>query len=108
MRRTSVLLSILIYNGANISFAQTCQDFIHRTAPDSRYEIAGNGDEIKDKQTGLIWQRCSVGQLWNGTSCNGTPLTYNWANALKVAQSLGNGYRLPNIKELGQIGRAHV
>ena len=32
------------------------------TRPDSRYEAANaSGSEVKDKETGLVWQRCVVG-----------------------------------------------
>ena len=30
--------------------------------PASRY--ATSGAEVTDKETGLVWQRCSVGQTW--------------------------------------------
>lgn len=38
---------------------------------DDRYEILNDGTEIRDLQTTLIWQRCSVGQTWGGTRCEG-------------------------------------
>lgn len=73
-----------------------------RTAPDYRYElvVGSGGSEVLDKATGLIWQRCSLGQSWNGTTCTGTASTHTWTDALAKAKALGNGYRLPNIKEL--------
>lgn len=80
--------------------AQTCNDSITKTAPDSRYEVLAGGSEVKDSQTGLIWQRCTLGQTWDGTTCSGTASTHNWSQALSQAKNLGNGYRLPNIKEL--------
>lgn len=105
------IVGILLFGTllASTSYAQTCKDSITKTAPDSRYEILGNGNEVKDKQTGLIWQRCSLGQAWDATanngngSCSGTASTHNWPEALTQALSLGNGYRLPNIKELQSL-----
>lgn len=81
----------------------TCNPNITRIAPDSRYELVNNGAEVKDKQTGLIWQRCSLGQTWSGTSCTGTAATYNWTNALQTAANMGGGWRVPNVKELDSL-----
>lgn len=90
---------------ASTSHAQTCNDSITKTAPDSRYEVLAGGSEVKDSQTGLIWQRCSLGQTWDSSSstCTGTATTHNWQQALSQAQALGNGYSLPNIKELQSL-----
>ncbi|MCB1656817.1 MAG: DUF1566 domain-containing protein [Pseudomonadales bacterium] len=80
-----------------------CNSAITRTAPDSRYQLLNGDTEVKDTQTGLIWQRCSLGQTWSGTSCTGTAATYNWTNALQTAKNMGNGWRVPNIKELDSL-----
>lgn len=94
----------LILATSSLAHAQTCKtDSILATTPDSRFEIISNGSEVKDKVTGLIWQRCSVGQTWDGNTCTGTATTHTWQQALTVAKNLGNGYRLPNIKELKSI-----
>lgn len=80
-----------------------CNSSITRTAPDSRYELINGDAEVKDKYTDLIWQRCSLGQTWNGTSCTGNAATYKWASALQVATNMGSGWRVPNVKELDSI-----
>jgi len=55
-------------------------------APPGRYEL---GEEtVKDRQTGLTWQRKIVTE------------TYSWNAALSHCQSLGAGWRLPAGKEL--------
>jgi hypothetical protein len=65
--------------------------------------------EILDTLTGLIWQRCTVGMTWNGTTCTGSANTYSWREALSYAQALsesnltGKKWRLPNINELYSI-----
>ncbi len=46
-----------------------------------------NGDgTVTDPTTGLVWMRCSMGQVWDGdgTTCTGTAKTYTFdtANAL--------------------------
>lgn len=81
---------------------QTCDADIKSTAPDSRFKDIGNG-EIEDLQTGLVWQRCSIGQSWNGTSCTGEAKNLTWLEALQSAKALGSGYRLPNLKEAYSI-----
>lgn len=61
------------------------------TRPDSRYEaLAGAtpaGSEVRDKVTGLIWQRCVLGMVWNGTTCAGTASSLTWQNALEAART---------------------
>ncbi|MDH2018892.1 DUF1566 domain-containing protein [Acinetobacter ursingii] len=86
-------------------YAQTCSDQIKKVAADNRYQIVegSNGSEVKDIKTGLIWQRCSLGQVWSNGQCYGNPQAYTWSEALQKANALGNGYRLPNIKELGSL-----
>lgn len=91
----------LILATTSLAHAQTCNPNIQPTRPDSRYQDMGA--EVKDMVTGLIWQRCSIGQTWNGNTCTGTATGHTWQQALIVAKNLGNGYRLPNIKELKSI-----
>ncbi|WP_230659841.1 Lcl C-terminal domain-containing protein [Psychrobacter sp. I-STPA10] len=94
-----------------VSHAQTCQTTnIEATTPTNRFTTIGVKDgEVKDTVTGLIWQRCSLGQTWqgnnnnNGGKCIGSANSYNWQQALTQAKAIGNGYRLPNIKELSSI-----
>nr|MBP8021904.1 hypothetical protein [Limnohabitans sp.] len=40
------------------------------TRPDSRYEaVDDKGAQVKDLDTGLVWQRCVHGQQWDGKTC---------------------------------------
>ncbi len=75
----------------------------HKSTPNSRFQIISNGNEVQDKQTGLTWQRCSLGQSWDGQTCQGTAVGYKWKEAKTQAKKLGNGYRLPTIQELSSI-----
>lgn len=68
-----------------------------------QFTAIGDGAEIHDKATNLIWQRCSLGQTWNGTTCTGEPSSHNWQEADALSQQLGNGYRLPTIAELSSL-----
>lgn len=61
-----------------------------------------NGDgTITDNTTGLIWQKCSIGQT--SPSCTGTASTFQWSSAASQCTSLtlaGKTWRLPNVEEL--------
>jgi hypothetical protein len=79
---------------------QICHSQLTKKTPDARYQA--NGNEIKDTQTNLIWQRCSIGQTWNGSTCTGLEKPETWENALQAAKKQV-GWRLPNIKELKSL-----
>lgn len=98
--KISKVFFLLFICGINTAYAQKCNSQISFTAPNSRYELLNHGSEVKDKQTGLIWQRCSVGQAWDGTTCQGYPEYYGWTDALKQAKQYGQDWRVPNINEL--------
>lgn len=64
--------------------------------------FAANGAEVTDSKTGLVWARCSVGQVWDGSTCTGSASSHTHEQALSLAQS-AIGWRLPNVKELSSI-----
>jgi len=87
--------------------------------PKNPMSFTDNGDgTVTDNNTGLIWQKCSVGQN-NDSSCSGTAATYNWYQASGTYDLVNNpssqnvcgaltlgGYsdwRLPSKKELTSI-----
>lgn len=84
-----------------------------RSAPDSRYKIINDGTEVKDKRTGLIWQRCAIGRVFDGNECTGVSEVYNWKKLLALDESLdkearvnkisGKKYRVPTIKEMESL-----
>ena len=59
---------------------------------------------VVDLQHGVEWMRCSVGQIWNGTDCEGVALHLTQedvARAIVIANAqLGPGWRLPSRAEL--------
>ncbi len=70
------------------AWAQQCNPSKVRNAPDSRYATLSNGSEVQDKVTKLVWQRCSMGQRWNGKTCLGTAMGYNWDTAFDAGSPI--------------------
>ncbi len=102
MRLLFLFLTILLTQTAN---AQICNATIPADAPNSRYTVRTS--TVLDKQTGLIWMRCALGQTWDGAGCTGSPTTMVWQTALQTAESTNfagkNDWRLPNKKELESL-----
>lgn len=94
-------LAVLAALSINTGHAeQICNSNLAETAPSSRFQITE--DEALDTKTGLIWKRCMVGQTWDNEAqkCSIFISSVNWKEALESAT---DGWRLPNIKELGSI-----
>jgi len=89
---------------------QTCDKSFPMSAPVERFSDNGNGT-VYDIEPDLTWMRCSLGQVWTGTTCTGTPATYTWQSAQDAAKKLNSegGYaklqdwRVPKIAELASI-----
>ena len=58
--------------------------------------------QVTDRKTGLVWARCSVGQVWDGATCAGEATRHWHWEALELAQAT-TGWRLPSIKELSSL-----
>ncbi|TGK29478.1 DUF1566 domain-containing protein [Leptospira gomenensis] len=65
----------------------------------------GTNLTILDRNTNLLWTKCSLGQV--GTSCLGAANTSDWNGALSDCENLvlggRNNWRLPNANELLSI-----
>jgi uncharacterized repeat protein (TIGR01451 family) len=69
-------------------------------------DFIDNGDgTVKHKKTNLVWQRCVVGQTWNGLTCIGSPSMFTYAQAIAEVESAfaKNGWRLPTLSEFQTI-----
>jgi len=67
--------------------------------------IDNNNGTVTDKATGLIWQKCSIGQK-NDKNCTGKALFLNWDDSIKQCESLNiesKKWRLPTKEELETI-----
>lgn len=72
----------------------------------TRYEITGANDEyVKDKITGLEWQRCSLGQVWNkvAASCDGVANKFTTAQTIPMFAADADGWRVPTLEEMRSI-----
>ena len=55
--------------------------------------------------TGLMWQRCAKGQTWTGSTCAGTPGSYDWSQAKAITDNFAGhaDWRLPSVDELTSL-----
>ena len=86
-----VALGAALFLATGALFAQTCNP----NTLSSFTSWTGSGDTVTDAATGLVWQRCAVGQSWSGSTCIGTASISAWAAAVTGPPS---GWRLPNVK----------
>jgi len=82
----------------------TCnKDDIPSTTPSSDFIVIEDGSIVRHQATGLEWQRCALGQEWDGETCEGAPEHFTWAQASEAVEAIGPGWRLPRINELQSI-----
>lgn len=76
------------------------------TAPLNQFIVRDDGT-VMHNPSRLVWQRCALGQSWNGSGCDGVPLMLTWSEALQAAQDHVQAdredWRLPNRNELDSI-----
>jgi hypothetical protein len=109
------LLTYALWGGllaAGMVNAQTCTNTaMEESTPTSAFTFNSDGTATH-RMTGLVWKRCLEGQTFadNGTAanylddqCTGQPNGMDWAGALNQAQTVGQGWRVPDQKELKSI-----
>ncbi len=70
---------------------------------DEKDNYVDNGDgTVTHKKTGLTWQKCSVGQVWNGITCEGNAQRFSWYGATTSFQHIKD-WHLPTKNELVQL-----
>ena len=67
-------------------------------AQPGRFELLG--PEVVDLQTGLVWQRCSVGMGLDGQRCTGQAGRFTWDEARGLGR---DGWRPPELDELASL-----
>ncbi|MCG8427505.1 MAG: DUF1566 domain-containing protein [Chromatiales bacterium] len=67
--------------------------------------VALSDGTVSDNNTGLVWMRCAMGQVWDGMTCTGQPNYYTWSDANLLAANFAgqDDWRLPTIQELQSI-----
>ncbi len=70
-----------------------------------RFVLSGDGTQVGDTVTGLVWQRCSAGQT--GPDCQGEAVMMDWKEALATCEGQKTGgsssWRLPSIMEISSL-----
>jgi len=91
--------------GSHAAFA-VCVATVTATTPTADFVDNGDGT-VTHSKTGLMWKRCSEGQVWSGTTCTGTASMFTWQLALQQGANATSAtftdWRLPNHKELNSI-----
>ena len=79
------------------------------SSPASRFEDHRDGT-VTDKESRLMWMRCSAGQTASGATCSGAPARLDWPAARALANDVNRAgrffysdWRLPQLKELATI-----
>lgn len=92
------------------SAQQRCEGNVSlRSVPTERFEDNGDGT-VTDRQSKLMWSRCSAGQQWTAGSCSGQAGTYTFDSAKGLARDVNQtgtyfykDWRLPRLPELATL-----
>lgn len=80
--------------------------FVPASTPSEDF-VAQDDGTVLHRPSRRVWQRCALGQSWDGATCTGTPDLLSWSAALAAAEShLQAGeddWRVPNRNELASI-----
>ncbi len=103
-----LVLLVLAGNAKALGLCANGNENTAMVATTPAVDFIDNGDgTVTHHKTGLIWQRCSLGQIWDGSQCIGGGFAYSWFHALVVAKQNDfagfNDWRLPNKNELASI-----
>ncbi|MBS0041138.1 DUF1566 domain-containing protein [Shewanella sp. M16] len=109
MRKFLILMVVVLSLIPERATAQLCFDQLQASNSASRFQLNGVDGTVTDRKTGLMWQRCLLGQTWNSQNltCDGVYVLSNYQEGLILANDnrfAGHyTWRLPNIKELFTI-----
>lgn len=69
--------------------------------PKTDEELMSLASQWHDTNTGLIWQRCCIGQHWQNGDSTGDAKLLSWKEVLKLLEQLKDtSWRLPSLEEL--------
>lgn len=102
-----ILIAMILATPA-LAGEQRCEGPQRRA--DAEFQILGDGSEILDTKSNLIWRRCIEGQTWTGETCRaddpravnpGPRMTFAEARAFAASLSTPDKtWRLPKAAEL--------
>lgn len=104
-----VLLSV-VFAASGVFAQQVCDTSkFPLSSPTSKFEDHGDGT-VTDRDSKLMWMRCSIGQTWAGGSCTGQAIASSFAAGQAAADDVNragaffyNDWRLPHVRELAMI-----
>ena len=70
---------------------------------ESRFVVSADGKEVTDTQTKLVWQRCAMGQNWDGKLCAGKPTKIGLAKAKEMGAAMTPAWHLPAKEEMASL-----
>jgi len=107
MNKLSVILTSALLLSCSQTLAQKCKpSSIISSNSGDQFIIQHELGTVIDARTGLEWSLCSLGQTWENGNCLAAPTHFDTFEKALVAadkNTLGDNFRLPNIKELASI-----
>lgn len=89
-----------------LASSQTCLPGFNATLQTDVFVDNGDGTAT-DTFLGLVWMRCSLGQMWSNETCSGDASELTWQQALQAAHGFEYAeqasWRMPNMKELASL-----
>jgi hypothetical protein len=67
---------------------------------EGRFLVSADAQEVTDTQSKLVWQRCALGQKWDGKTCAGKATKVTLADAKAKAGAMTPAWRVPTKDEL--------
>ena len=98
---TGTLLAALLTVATATPASAGCDATRALDTPTANFTV--QGATVIDKATGLEWRRCSHGLEWKGGACVGRPAPLPLAEAIKLGERTGDGWRLPTAQEMDSI-----
>ncbi len=102
------LLIVGLSGGQAAAAQQACQGATS-SLPSARFQDNGDGT-VTDRESKLMWMRCSSGQQRQDQRCVGAADVFGWADAQRHADKVNrdgaaffNDWRVPALRELATI-----
>jgi hypothetical protein len=109
IRQVAFMITVML-SGAQVLAQQRCENDASRpSVPSERFQDGGDGT-VTDRQSKLMWTRCSSGQVLTDAACSGKPRAVSWSNAQAFASEVNasgvlffKDWRVPQVHELAAL-----